>query len=324
MKKKMQKILPLAVAGAMILGIAGCGSSAKQPASGQGTADSAAAETAAASDSGQDAIQIATKPMTEQFILSEMLKLVIEKETGYPVEITKGIGGGTNNIMPAMEKGEFDLYPEYTSSGYVMVLKHDASQATDEEIQETLDREYAEKYDMSWVGSYGFNNTYAVAVSTQAAEQYHLKTTSDLAPVSGELIFGGNGDYIERADGFHLVCDTYGLEFKDVKDVDIGLKYEALFHGDIDVTNGFTTDAQLSDDRVTVLEDDKHLQVNYFCSTVVRNEALEEYPGLEEAIHKLDNCLSDQEMAALNAKVEIDGEDEADVAQAYLTEKGIL
>lgn len=323
MKKRTQRILAIALAGTMILGIAGCGSSAKQTSANPAAADSAATETTPSS-SDQDAIQIATKPMTEQFILSEMLKLVIEQETGYPVEITKGIGGGTNNIMPAMEKGEFDLYPEYTSSGYVMVLDHDASQATDEEIQETLDKEYAEKYNMSWVGAYGFNNTYAVAVSTPVAEQYELKTTSDLAPVSGELVFGGNGDYIERADGFHLVCDTYGLDFKDVKDIDIGLKYEALFHGDIDVTNGFTTDAQLSDDRVTVLEDDKHLQVNYFCSTVVRNEALEEYPGLEEAIHKLDNCLSDQEMAALNAKVEIDGEDEADVAKAYLTEKGII
>lgn len=323
MRKRTQRILAIALAGTMMMGIAGCGSAAKQTDANQAAADSAAAETTSSSGN-QDAIQIATKPMTEQFILSEMLKLVIEQETGYPVEITKGIGGGTNNIMPAMEKGEFDLYPEYTSSGYVMVLDHDASQATDEEIQETLDKEYAEKFNMSWVGSYGFNNTYAVAVSTPVAEQYELKTTSDLAPVSGELVFGGNGDYIERADGFHLVCDTYGLEFKDVKDIDIGLKYEALFHGDIDVTNGFTTDAQLSDERVTVLEDDKHLQVNYFCSTVVRNEALEEYPGLEEAIHKLDNCLSDQEMAGLNAKVEIDGEDEADVAKAYLTEKGII
>lgn len=75
-------------------------------------------------------------------------------------------------------------------------------------------------------------------------------------------------DYIEREDGFDLLTSTYGLKLKDVKDIDIGLKYQALEKGDIDVTNGFTTDAQLGGDTVVVLEDDKHLQVNYYCSTV--------------------------------------------------------
>ena len=94
--------------------------------------------------------------------------------------------------------------------------------------------------------------------------------------------------------------------------------------GDIDVTNGFTTDAQLSQEDVTVLEDDKHLQVNYFCSTVVRNQALEEYPGLEDALMKMDGILTDQEMAELNYQVEVEGKDEADVAEEFLISKGIL
>ena len=83
-------------------------------------------------------IKIATKPMTEQFILGEMLKLVIEDTTDYSVELTKGIGGGTNNIMPAMESGDFDLYPEYTSSGYIMVLKHDSDGISDEDMWKQL------------------------------------------------------------------------------------------------------------------------------------------------------------------------------------------
>ena len=69
---------------------------------------------------GKDTIRIATKPMTEQYILGEMLGLVITDSTGYPVEITKGVGGGTSNIQPAMERGDFDLYPEYTSSGWAL------------------------------------------------------------------------------------------------------------------------------------------------------------------------------------------------------------
>ena len=106
--------------------------------------------------------------------------------------------------------------------------------------------------------------------------------------------------------------------------IDIGLKYAALANKSIDVTNGYTTDAQLGVQDVVALEDDKHLQVNYFCSTVVREDTLESHPGLEDALMLMDGILSDSEMASLNAKVEVDGRDEATVAKEYLVEKGIL
>ena len=316
MKKTWKKWVALGMTFGMMAGIAGCGSS--KNASSESTTEAVKNQEAAAP------IKIATKPMTEQFILGEMLKLVIEDTTDYSVELTKGIGGGTNNIMPAMESGDFDLYPEYTSSGYIMVLKHDSDGISDEDMWKQLQKEYKDKYDMSWIGQYGFNNTYALIVREEAAKKYNLTKTSQLAEVSDELVFGGNSDYIERKDGFHLLCDTYGLKFKDVKDIDIGLKYEALKKGDIDVSNGFTTDAQLSNDNVRVLEDDKHLQVNYFCSNVVRNDTLKSHPGLEEAIMKLDNSITDREMASLNYKVEVEGKEDVQVAKDYLTEKGII
>ena len=268
-------------------------------------------------------VKIATKPMTEQYILGEMLGLLIE-DAGYTVEITKGIGGGTSNIQPAMEKGEFDLYPEYTSTGYVMVLDHDAAGVTDDEIWEALQTEYHDKYRMAWVGQYGFNNTFTVAVRAAAAEEYGIRTCSDLGRASGGLVFGGNPDYIERADGFNLLCETYGMDFKDVRDIDIGLKYAALASGDIDVTNAFTTDAQLAVADVVTLEDDLRLQVNYFCAPVVREGALEEYPGLEDALKKMEGILTDQEMAALNYQVEVEERGERDVARAFLASKGLL
>lgn len=270
-------------------------------------------------------VKIATKPMTEQYILGEMLGLLIE-DAGYEVELTKGIGGGTNNIHPAMEKGEFDLYPEYTSSGWVMVLGHEAGEVDDQEMLDKLKAEYQDEFQMTWVGLYGFNNTYTIAVREETARQYGLKTTSDLAAAAGELIFGGNPDYLERADGFSLLSETYGLEFKDVRDIDIGLKYQALQNGDIDVTNAFTTDAQLGSEsaKLVTLEDDLHLQVNYFCSTVVRQDALEKYPGLEDALMKMDGLLSDGEMAHLNYLVEVEGADEKEAARNFLVEKGVL
>ena len=111
----MKRITAILCAAVMIVGLAGCGAQKGAANSAQGSA--AGAETSVSQKeqaASGDAIRIATKPMTEQFILSEMLKLIIEENTDYKVEITKGIGGGTNNIQPAMEKGEFDLYPEYT------------------------------------------------------------------------------------------------------------------------------------------------------------------------------------------------------------------
>ena len=177
---------------------------------------------------------------------------------------------------------------------------------------------------MTWIGLYGFNNTYAVVTTKEAAETYQLETCSDLAKVSDQLVFGGNPDYIERADGFPGLSRMYGLNFKEVKDIDIGLKYEALKKGDIDVTNGYTTDAQISQDDVKVLKDDKNYQTNYYCSTVVRKDALEKYPKLEKTLETMDGILTDEKMAELNYQVEEEGKDEAKVAREFLLSEGLL
>lgn len=312
--KNFKKITAFFLAAMMLFSLSGCGK--------EKAVENKTEETK--KESASEPIKIATKPMTEQYILGEVLKQLIEAKTDYTVEVTKGIGGGTSNIHPAMEKGEFDLYPEYTSSGWVMVLGHEAGEVTDEEILAKLQEEYSEKFEMTWLGLYGFNNTYALAVRKEVADKYNLKTCSDLAKVSKDLVFGGNPDYIEREDGFKGVCEAYGMEFDKVKDIDIGLKYKAMEKGDIDVTNGFTTDAQISRDDVVALEDDKSYQVNYFCSTVVREDALEKYPELEETLMLMDGVLSDQEMAELNYQVEVEGKDEAEVAKDFLATKGLI
>ncbi len=157
--------------GTMMFAIGGCGKTEKD------TEKSTAKNT--------EPIKIATKPMTEQYILGEILKQLIEDKTEYKVEVTAGIGGGTSNIHPAMEKGEFDLYPEYTASGWVMVLGHEAGEVSEDKLFEELKKEYQDKFQMTWVGLYGFNNTYALAVRKDVADQYQLKTCSDLAEVSG-------------------------------------------------------------------------------------------------------------------------------------------
>ena len=310
---RLKKITALFLTGALILSMAGC--------AGNGSKDK---KEGSAGNEAQEPVKIATKPMTEQFILGEMLKKLIEEKAGYEVELTKGIGGGTSNIQPAMEKGEFDLYPEYTSSGWILVLGHKAGEVSDDKMLAKLQEEYEEKFDMTWVGLYGHNNTYAVVVREDTEKKYNLETCSDLAAVSDQLVFGGNPDYIERADGLPGMSAAYGFQFKEIKDIDIGLKYQALRNGDIDVTNGYTTDAQISQDDVRALKDDKSYQVNYFCSTVVRKDALEKYPKLKETLELMDGILTDQKMAELNYQVEEEGRDEAEVAEEFLKTSGLL
>lgn len=126
-------------------------------------------------DKKEDNIKIATKPMTEQFILGEMLKIIIQENTDLNVEIAKGVGGGTSNIHPAILKGDFDLYPEYTGTAWSFVLKESKIPADDVLFNE-LQVKYNQQFNLSWVGLYGFNNTYGLAVRKDLTDKYNINT----------------------------------------------------------------------------------------------------------------------------------------------------
>ena len=267
-------------------------------------------------------INIATKPMTEGYILGQMLTELIEQDTDLKVNITNGVGGGTSNIHPAIVKGEFDLYPEYTGTSWEAVLKKEASY--DESKFDELQKEYKEKYNLEYVNLYGFNNTYGLAVNKDIAEKYNLKTYSDLAKISNNLIFGAEYDFFEREDGYKELQKVYNIDFKKKIDMDIGLKYQAMKDKKIDVMVIFTTDGQLAVSDVIVLEDDKKMYPSYRAGTVVRSEILSEYPELKPVLEKLNNILDDKTMADLNYQVESEGKKPEDVAREYLQEKGLL
>lgn len=270
----------------------------------------------------EDTIHIATKPMTEQYVLGEMLDLLIEQDTDLNVELTQGVGGGTSNIQPAMESGEFDLYPEYTGTAWNMVLGEDGLYT--EALFDQLQQAYQDGYDMEWAGMYGFNNTYGLVVRREIAEQYDLHTCSDLAAVADQLVFGAEYDFFEREDGYDALCETYGLQFRETMDMDIGLKYQALAQGEIDVMVIFTTDGQLTAADAVVLEDDKQFYPSYLCGNVVRRAVLEEHPELETMLEKLAGTISDSDMAQMNYAVETEGREPRDVAADFLRSCGLL
>lgn len=269
-----------------------------------------------------DTIHIASKPMTEQYIISEMLDMLIEQNTDLTVELTQGVGGGTSNIMPGMESGDFDLYPEYTGTAWNTVLK-ETSVYSEDQFPE-LEAAYEENYDMQWLGMYGFNNTYRIAVNRATADKYNLTTTSDLAEVASDLTFGAEYDYFEREDGYNAVCEAYGMQFAQTMDIDIGLKYQALSEGQIDATVVFTTDGQLSSPDVVVLEDDLGFFPSYLCGNVVRSDVLDAHPELADELNTLTGTITDLDMAKMNHAVETEGREPRDVAEDFLRDHGLL
>lgn len=267
-------------------------------------------------------ISIATKPMIEQYIIGNILQVLIEQETDLVVEMTEGVDGGTASIWEAMGKGEVDIYPEYTGTGWNVVLKKNSLYG--ESMFEQLKQEYLDKYDMSWMGMYGFNNTYGLVVRKEIAKKYELNTYSDLAVIANQLNFGAEPDFFTREDGYEALCDTYGFDFSNELNLDIAIKYQAIKEKKVDVMNIFNTDGSLNEVDVVVLEDDKGLYPSYMCGNVVHNEVLKAHPELNDVFDILEYKITDEDMARMNHEVESNGKDPGEVAREYLEELGLL
>lgn len=270
----------------------------------------------------QESINVATKPMSEQHVLGELIKLVVEDKTKLKVNLTQGVGGGTSNIQPAMLKKEFDLYPEYTGTGWNAVLKK--SSIFNESMFNKMQDDYKKNYDMTWLNKYGFNNTYGLAIDKDIAEKYNIKTYSDLTARTNDLVFGAEYDFFEREDGYNALKKTYNYKFKRTVDLDIGLKYQAIAQKQIDVVSVFTTDGQLSSSNLVVLQDDKNLYPSYMCANVINNETLEKHPELKNVLDLFENSISNEEMSKMNYQIEIEKKEAKQVAHDFALDKGLI
>ncbi|MGH4036968.1 MAG: glycine betaine ABC transporter substrate-binding protein [Sphaerochaeta sp.] len=273
--------------------------------------------------SKDDSITIASKPMTEQFIIAEMMFALIEQETDLTVEYKAGIGGGTANIHPAMMKGEIDIYPEYSGTGWMEVLKQDLINDP-EELYDAVKKGYSEEFNIYWSNLYGFNDTFGLAMKKDLANELNIKTYSDLAAVSKDLTFGAEHDFFEREDGLPGLNEVYGMDFGKEVGMDIGLKYQAINSGEVDVINIFSTDGKLEEYNMLVLVDDLNFFPSYYAATLVRQEVLDENPELIEVLGMLDGAINNDEMTLMNYKVEIEKQEPREVAREFLQEKGIL
>ena len=268
-------------------------------------------------------IKIATKPMTEQYILAEMMSLLIEERSNLKVKVTKGVGGGTAAIHPAITKGTFDMYFEYTGTSWLFVLKKDPL-ADDARVYKDLKEIYLDKFDLNWVGLYGFNNTYGIAVNSDLAEKYSLETYSDLSAVADKLTFGAESDFFEREDGFASLSAEYNMNFADIVDFDISKKYDAIKNKKVDVINIFTTDGNLSNHNLKILRDDKNFYQNYLCGNVIRTETLKKHPELFEILMLMNGHISNEDMSKMNYLVDSGQKQDFEVARDFLKNNGLI
>ncbi len=267
-------------------------------------------------------VVLASKPMTEQYILGEILTELIEKNSDITVEKKFGIGGGTSNIHPAMLKGEIDIYPEYTGTGWLAVLRKKSIKDSDI-LFDSVKKQYAAEYDIYWSERYGFDNTYSLAVRKETADKYGLKTFDDLARVSSELVMGANPDFYERKDGFAGLKKEYTFTFKKRAELDISLRYKALQSREVDVITAFNTEPRVQEFNLVLLKDNRHFFQSYHAATLARNQVIKKYPELKKILALLDGQISDEEMLEMNYKVEILKKDPKAVALEFIEEKGL-
>ena len=204
-------------------------------------------------------VKVGSKNFTEQFIVAELYAQALEA-AGIKVERKINLGG-TLIAHKALEEKQIDLYPEYTGTMLLAVLK--AEPMTDRKaVYDKVKTEYAAKGLV--VLNEAMNNGYDMVVRPETAAQYKLETLSDLAKVSKELKLGAGPEFRDRKDGLPGLKAKYGMEFKEDLQLAIGLRYQALANKQIDVVNGYSTDGMISAMKLKRLKDDKGLWPPYF------------------------------------------------------------
>jgi osmoprotectant transport system permease protein len=267
-------------------------------------------------------IVIGSKNFNEQLIIGNIMATLIEKNTDIKVERKLNLGG-TSVAFNALKAGELDLYAEYTGTGLVNIMKKEALTDPDK-VYEIVKDHFSKEYNLKWLKPFGFNNTYTLSVRKDTADKYNLRTFSDLAKVSNDLILGCTIEFSNRDDGYPGLQKAYNMNFKNISAVDGGLRYTSLENKKTDVTDAFSTDGLLKAFNLTVLEDDMNFFPPYYAVPVIREATLKKYPELEEVLNKLSGKLDDNIMRDLNYKVDKLGESPEKVAEDFLKEIGLI
>lgn len=322
---KLRALFALLAALALALSVAACGDDDDDEGDG-GDGETSSQLIESNPDNSGVEITVGSKNFTEQFILGEIFAQALEA-AGYTVKTDLNLGS-EQIALKALEEGEIDGYPEYTSTALTSFLDFkpedvpgDAQAAYDESRDGFAERGLAA------FAPTPFSSANAVGLLTETADELGVSKISDLEGQSQDLTLAGSPECRQRIDCLVGLEDLYGLEFAEFTPVDIGLRYQVLDKGDADLSILFTTDAQLftDPDKYTILEDDQGVLPAGNVLFVATEEIVEEAgPDMQETIEKVQADLSLEVMQELNARVDVDREKPEDVARQYLQESGYI
>jgi osmoprotectant transport system substrate-binding protein len=268
----------------------------------------------------KDSLRLGSRNNTESIILSHVMGQLIENKTDIEVLYKENLGG-SSVVWNAMTNGHIDVIPDYT--GTIVVTYYHKEPGTAEETL-AMTKELVNGDGIVAFNTFGFNNTYTLALDETIAEDLDIHNFSDFAKHSGDFTLGAVFEFIDRPDGLPGFQKEYNLDFKSVKGMDHGMMYRSINAGEVDVINSYTTDGQLQVYDLRVLEDDKSYFPPYHALPLVRKETLERYPELEEVLKLLDGKIDEEAMQVMNGKVDNDGMLVERVAEDFLIEAGLI
>ena len=276
-------------------------------------------------------VVVGTKNFTEALILGKIAVIALQS-AGFDVTDRSGIPGAAP-ARAAMLDGEVEVQWEYTGTGWLNYLGMPTGIPDRQEQYEAV-RDADLANGLTWLPPAPANNTYAFAVRSEAVPELGgIDSLSDIAalPVE-ERTFCVESEFATRSDGFEPMLEAYGIPLGDPQGVprdnvnilDTGAVYTATDNGLCNFGEVFTTDGRIPALDLTVLEDDRAFFPAYNVAPVVLTETLEQHPGIAEVFAQITPLLTDDVLQQLNARVDVDGEDPADVALDWLVSEGLV
>jgi len=266
-------------------------------------------------------IVVGSKNFTEQIILGEMVAQHLENQTELSVDRRLNLGGSFV-CHQGLIAGQLDIYVEYTGTALVAILATPPSTDPDTALARVR-QAYREEFNVEWLEPLGFNNTFAILVRGEDARRLGLRNVSDAAAYTSEWIAGFGYEFSQRADGYPGLAETYGFGFPDTPRVmELGLTYQALADGQIDLIAGNSTDGLIEVLDLAILADDRQYFPPYDAVPIVRQEVLDQHPEVGEVLRLLGGLISEAEMQQLNYRVDGGREDVSVVVSEFLESKG--
>jgi len=256
------------------------------------------------------------------YMSAELMAQLIEQRTGLTA-IRRFDLGGTMICHGAIINGEIDIYAEYTGTGLTTILKREALADPDEAFR-VVAREYRNRFDIEWLESFGFNNTYAITVRERDAQMHGWEEISDLMASAPNLRAGFTSEFAERPDGYPGIRKAYGFSFGEIRDLDPTLMYEALAREEVDVICAFATDGRIAAYKLKPLLDNRGFFPPYYAAPLVRKEVLKSHPEIRDALSPLSGLLNDVSMQQLNYEVDGKKRSPQDVAREFLKSHNLL